>query len=361
MCMGKKELPVYTFVLGEDESFSYDKISLVDKPAIQSDWFAFSEQSKPYLFVVNEDKQILAGAFMIPDMPIYRFDEQTKEEYFVMFTKEIIEKLHYNFNKNNRNAAINIMHTDEMAEAYVTENWLIEDKENDKSKIYGFDLPVGTSFGLVKIESKKFWEDNIKSGKLRGFSIEAFLQRENTPINKIEMNKQTQLFVETTLADGRKLKVSEEGAVVGSDVMEVAEDGTETPLTDGEYELEDGSIIIVAEGKITEIKDAMPMAEPEGAPATPVIDVEAMVNEKVATLKAEFEAALTEILAKLTELESGKVETDKGTEEMKAEFAKLSEIPAVKSLFTKVDKPVNKRPDQYNELERLSRILPTNK
>lgn len=350
-----KEIPVYTFEIGDNEEFAYDKISLVDKPAIQADWVAFAEQSKPYLFVADADKQILAGAFMIPNLPIYRFDEQTKEEYYVMFTKEIIEKLHHNFNKNNRNTEINIMHSEKMAEAYVTESWLIEDKEHDKSKIYGFDLPIGTSFGLVKIENKEFWDTEIKTGNLRGFSIEAFLQRKEKPINTIKMSNQK--FIETTLKDGTKIKVSENGVVVDSAVMVIDAEGNETPAPDGEHTLEDGTIIITSGGKITEVKEAMAN---EPAPATepaPAVDVEAMVNEKIDALKVEMQNALAEIVAKLTEMEAGKAKAETEVEEMKAQFAQFSEIPAVKSMFTKTDKQINKKPDQYDTLKKLKSIL----
>jgi len=351
-----KNIPIYEISIdlnNEETTVSFN--SLVHDPAHEISFQTFANVKR---FEFNDVEQVISGVAISADTPIYRYDSKTKEEYYVMFTKEIIEKLHHNFNKNNRNAAINIMHSDKMAEAYVTENWLIEDKEHDKSKIYGFDLPIVTSFGLVNIESKEFWESEIKTGNLRGFSIEAFLQRKEKPINTIKMSTQASMFVETTLADGRKLKVSEEGAVVGSDVMEVAEDGTETPMASGEYELEDGSIIVVAEGKITEIKDKEPMAEEPNAPATPEVDVEAMVNEKIEALKVEMQNALAEIVAKLTEMEAGKAKAEDEVEEMKAQFAQFSEIPAVKSLFTKNDK-VNAKPNQYSELERLRKILPT--
>jgi hypothetical protein len=166
-------------------------------------------------------------------------------------------------------------------------------------------------------------------------------------------------FAEATLKDGTLVRVSDEGAVVGSDVMVIDADGNETPAPNGEHELADGTMIVVADGKITEVKEAM-AEEPEtpATPATPEVDVEAMVNEKIEALKVEMQNALAEIVAKLTEMEAGKAKAEKETEEMKAQFAQFSEIPAVKSLFTKNDK-VNAKPNQYSELERLRKILPT--
>lgn len=90
------------------------------------------------------------------------------------------------------------------------------------------------------------------------------------------------------------------------------------PAADGEYVLEDGRIVVVTEGKVSEIKEAEPAepAEPTTEPAEPVANAEptdtsaqAVINdltEKVAELEAELiekENKITELEAKLAELE----------------------------------------------------------
>jgi hypothetical protein len=342
-----KELPVYEVTLGDNLDFRYEKISLVDKPAIMTDWYAFSEQEKPYHFVVDEEKQILAGPFMIPDLPIYRIDE-TGKEFFVKFPKEVVRQLHYNFAKSNANNAINIMHGDEMAKASVIENWLIEDVEKDKSTIYGFKLPVGTSFGLVHIEDRDFWNKKIKTGELRGFSIEAMLKLTEKPVDTIKLQK----FMEYILKDGTKIKVPQDIAE-GSDIMVIQEDGSEIPAPDGEHMLEDGRVILVSGGKIASIKEEMaqdpadpatPSANPPAA-TSPNEEVNKYIDQKLADFKAEVTKTISEIMQKMADWEASKSEVAKVKEEnaeLKAQMQRFSQLPGVKSMFDKDDVKNNK-------------------
>lgn len=368
-----KELPVYEIIAQDDETFAYDKISIVDKPAIMQDFYAFNSQSLPYKFEVDHEKQILAGPFMIPDLPIYRVDE-TGKEFFVKFSKDTVAKLHYNFNRSNNNHAINIMHGDKMAEAFVIENWIIEDEKFDKSRKYGFKLPVGTSFGLVKIESKEFWDKEIKTGNLRGFSIEAMLSVGDKPVGTIKMQK----FMDYTLKDGTKIRVPEDIAQ-GSTIMVIADDGNEMTAPDGEHMLEDGRVIIVKDGIISEVKevsgemaeDAVDPAADPAKPATPSAapamspEVEKYVTEQMAGIKTELTQAIAGLMEKISALEAGKAEIEKvkeDNEKMAAQMKKFSEIPGVKSMFEKHDrdnKPeskINKKEEPIDMLKRIQEL-----
>jgi hypothetical protein len=52
------------------------------------------------------------------------------------------------------------------------ESW-IKEGDQDKSKMYGYDLPNGTWFVKMKIENNDLWE-KIKAGELKGLSIEGY-------------------------------------------------------------------------------------------------------------------------------------------------------------------------------------------
>ena len=118
-------------------------------------------------------------------------------------------------------------------------------------------------------------------------------------------------FAEVTTDKGT-LTIDGELAVGAEVFIEV--EGEVVPAADGEYVLEDGRIVVVAEGKVSEIKEAEP-AEPT-EPAEPVANAEptdtsaqAVINEltaKVADLEAELiekENKITELEAKLAQLE----------------------------------------------------------
>ena len=77
----------------------------------------------------------------------------------------------------------------ELDNVYVTESWLIEDRENDKSRKFGFDLPEGTWMVGMKVENDKVWS-KVKKGELRGLSVEGYFTE------KLLFNKDEELLLE---------------------------------------------------------------------------------------------------------------------------------------------------------------------
>jgi hypothetical protein len=166
-------LPVFELVVPEEEMGVY-AISLVDKPATETQWLAFSEEIK---FSLDSDKQIISAPLMLANTPIYRKDKMNGEHYIV-FTQATLERMAINFFKNNVRE-FNEMHNSAFGidNATVVESWL-KTSENDKSVALGFkDVPVGSWFISVFIDDKQYWEENIKSGKFKGFSLEGFFEK----------------------------------------------------------------------------------------------------------------------------------------------------------------------------------------
>lgn len=183
-----KQLPIYRLTISEQDNESgVFAISLVDAPAIESDWFAFSKVAEPkFAFKsVSADKQILAGYFMLPDKMIYRNDNG--REYFVVFDKNTINTISEKFNKNLLSNQFNIQHNDKnKVSAFVKENWIVESLDYDKSKAYGFEPIEGGWFGLVKVEDAGVWNEFVKTGVLKGFSIEGMFEMELERMNKVQ-------------------------------------------------------------------------------------------------------------------------------------------------------------------------------
>lgn len=75
-----------------------------------------------------------------------------------------------------------------------------------------------------------------------------FLKMEADQVQDIKLS-------EVKLKDGTTLTIEGEAPVVGASVQ-VVSDGGNIPAVDGEYELEDGSKITIASGKISEVKPA---------------------------------------------------------------------------------------------------------
>ena len=103
------KLPVYRLDINEfDEETGIEFVSLVETPAIQKDFLAFSET--PIKFAIqDEEKRIVTGAAMIADLPIYRRDD-IRGEYYVVFDKESIFKIAKKWARGNKYDAVNAHH-----------------------------------------------------------------------------------------------------------------------------------------------------------------------------------------------------------------------------------------------------------
>jgi hypothetical protein len=56
----------------------------------------------------------------------------------------------------------------------LVESWIVEDEVHDKSRKYGMNVPVGTWMGAIKVNNTDVWEKFVKTGIVRGFSIEGY-------------------------------------------------------------------------------------------------------------------------------------------------------------------------------------------
>jgi len=121
---------------------------------------------------------MLIGPMMKPNKLIPRIDEDGNE-YFVYFTADTIRKLAYKMMKDKLIDSVNIEHdnNDRVEDAYLVESWLVEDPATDKSRRYGFEPVEGEWFAIYKIDNKEVWNKYIKTGKVRGYSIEGFFNQ----------------------------------------------------------------------------------------------------------------------------------------------------------------------------------------
>jgi len=183
-------IPTYDFVIDSNYDEVY-AISLVDEGAIERDFVAFDKQEKikVELQAIDEEKRIVLGPVLIPEKLIYRRDDYGNE-WNVKFSKKVIEQLSQRFLQNFNQKNITLGHEFGVENVSVVETW-IKASTNDKSSDYGFsDLPNGTWFVAMKVDSDVVWE-NVKKGIVNAFSVEAWLSMVET-----EMRKQTELSAE---------------------------------------------------------------------------------------------------------------------------------------------------------------------
>ncbi len=126
-----------------------------------------------FQFSISKDKYEIAGPLMVADKLIPRFDEEGNK-YFVFFDAEGIKKLSYKLMKNKLIDSVNIEHDPDKSidDLTLVESWLVTDPQNDKSNSYGYELTKGSWFGIYKVNSKEIWDKYIKTGAVKGFSVE---------------------------------------------------------------------------------------------------------------------------------------------------------------------------------------------
>lgn len=328
----------------EMEHSGVTAISIVRKPAIEKNFIKFSaeEEAKFKFLKVDEAKQIIAGPVMIPDKQIFRSDEEG--EYFVFFSEDTIRKLAERFFLDGKLTATTVEHQDTLNGVSIIESWIVEDSKKDKSNSYGFELPVGSWFCLMKVNNKAIWE-SVKRDELQGFSIEGIFtdkliknqkEMDLTKLADAIIEKLNSAFsitptvVETEAegfgevlalvkADGSEITIIYEGETLEAGVKLLYDvEGEKLPVPTGEYELESGQILIVAEeGILGEIRagEEKPKEEPEA---------EEMTKEVVV-------AAVKEAMEEILGLFTSQVEADieKASTELRAEFSAPAEKPII--------------------------------
>lgn len=165
----------------DKESDGIDAVSVVDYPAIESNFIALADAYDIKLAEVDAEQRIIMGAALIPNKQIYR--RVRDDEFYVFFSKETVKKASELFLMNGNQSNATLQHKSKIDGMTVVESWVIEDLEMDKSKKYGFSLPIGTWMISMKVENDEVWQ-KVKAGEVKGFSIEGYFA------DKLEMQLQ---------------------------------------------------------------------------------------------------------------------------------------------------------------------------
>jgi len=162
---------IVELILDESQDNFVEAISVVEYPAIEEDFVALKSQE--FKFAEQDtDKKILIGPVLIPNKPIYR--KSGEEEYYIYFSRETVRKASQLYLKQGNQSNSTLEHESKIEGLTLVESWIVEDKENDKSNSYGMDVPIGTWMGSVKVDNDEIWNDYVKTGKVKGFSIEGY-------------------------------------------------------------------------------------------------------------------------------------------------------------------------------------------
>jgi hypothetical protein len=143
-------------------------ISLVDAPAIESNFVALNKH-RVEMKIVDEEKRMVVGLALIPDKKIFR--KNGDYEYNIMFSKDTVRKASELYLSNLRSNNTTVDHQMLVDGVYLSESWIVEDSAKDKTALYGIEAPIGSWAISMKVHNNEVWED-VKGGKYLGFSIE---------------------------------------------------------------------------------------------------------------------------------------------------------------------------------------------
>lgn len=162
-------LPIYNVII--DNETGIDRISLVEMPAVESNFLAFSQEKKQVMFSANEEKQMITGVVMRADFPIYRYDMQ-HGEYYVQFSKETIRQMAEKLLSDNNQNRVNIEHIENSdVEGVCMQEMFIKDIEKGINPTGFEEISNGSLFATFKVHNPHIWE-RIKCGDFKGFSLE---------------------------------------------------------------------------------------------------------------------------------------------------------------------------------------------
>lgn len=285
-------IPVYR-VLVDDERDGMVRVSLVDDPAVMSDFVAFGRQEPQRFAVENEDKRLAFGVVARADFPIFRNDPVNGDHY-VIFPADTIREMAQKYLTEGRADRVDLMHDGDDVGGVHLVQWFLKDSAKGVAPAGFDDIADGSLFAEYHVEDDAIWQQ-IKDGTFKGFSMEVFytLTPEGdtqaveeavadldgmferiiaalTP--KSDMNKKNLLrklrqmvaeFASVTTDKGILAWDGDEDLKAGDRVYIEDADGERTEAADGDYTTADGKVIVVADGAVAEIRDA----EAEVAPA----------------------------------------------------------------------------------------------
>lgn len=171
----------FELIINKDQPIT--AISIVDAPAVEENFICLNKQNQEIKLSIDEQR-IITGPALIPDKLIYRNSEFSLGECEVFFSAETIKEASKLFLSGNNVHNTTIQHEIPTEKLDLAESWVILDKDCDKAKALGFDLPVGTWMVSYYVPDVDLW-NSIKAGNFNGFSIESsfssveILQSEN--------------------------------------------------------------------------------------------------------------------------------------------------------------------------------------
>ena len=283
-------LPLYEGKIIDEECGMY-AISLVDDPATESNFLAFSKDRMTFT-IANEEQRMVFGLVMASNLAIYRRDK-SGYEYFIIYRPETLRIMAEKYLKDGFQNTVDLNHDGVPVEGVNMVQMFIKDTEKGINPKGFEDYDDGSLFAQFHVENDEIWQQ-IKDGTFKGFSLAGLFSVEEAEFKKLNKQEKINKFsmkIEKIKEALRKILASfgsiatdkgtitwegEEDLKEGDEVYGIDEEGNRIELEDGVYSTEDKKTITIAEGKVVTIEDL----DAEVAPQAPAEEPEEPANEE---------------------------------------------------------------------------------
>ena len=178
---------LYELTIDDENLDGVFAVSLVSEPAIEMNFVYFGKDVK--FAAVDNEKHMLMGPILVPDKKILRVDGEGKP-YHVFFKPETIKRLSEMYLEKKYTDKATLEHENKIDGVHLVESWIVEDGTKDKSSLYGLSLPIGSWAGTFKITNDDIWNEFVKTGAVKGFSIEGMFSHKLTEMTEAYMEKE---------------------------------------------------------------------------------------------------------------------------------------------------------------------------
>lgn len=383
-------LPVYRAEIEGANEGMYC-ISLVDEPAVLRDFQAFRAQEKAVrqmYAVADEEKHLVRGVVMRADFPIFRRDGAF--EYYIIYKADTIRQMAEKYLAEKLQNQVNLDH---LAGAYVEGvqmvQWYIKDAAAGINPEGFDDCADGSLFAEFHITDPEIWAQ-VKAGTYNGFSLEGYFtltpEEDADDVERIVdethglFSKLTKIFPDMKFskfikalakAEAFRTVTTDKGLVawegdddlkIGDEVFIEDEDGNRAGAPDDTYTLTDGTRVVVADGKVSEILEPEAEVEPEDIEAPAEEPVEAAEEEDVPEVEnpdrpgeEETPDAIEGLRREMNEAYARIDALEEALRTLREEVAALKEAPAALSAHKQAS--LQKEDAKLSKRERLARLV----
>jgi len=175
--MIQENIECYELILKDEEDGTF-ALSFVENPAIQQDFIYFGEGKEIMQFAsVDNDKRLVVGAILLPDVKIIRAKEDGSP-YYVQFSKDTVAQIAQKYIKDNNANNITLEHNKPVKGISLVESWVAQSMQYDKARVYGLPVKLGGWYGVFAVNNEDIWQNYVKTGKVKGISLEGLFSHE---------------------------------------------------------------------------------------------------------------------------------------------------------------------------------------